>query len=186
MINAQDDMAVVGEAGTAKQAVEQFELLQPDVTLMDLKLPGTGGVSVIQTLRQRHPKAKFMVLTTYEGDEDIFQALQAGAVGYLIKGMSHESLVKGLRHVHAGKSYVPSEVAQRLNRRNPNATLSDREKQVLQLLAKGKSNKTIATQLGVTESTIKAHVGVILDHLNVEDRTEAVVVALQRGLVHLD
>lgn len=185
IIAAQPDMEVVGDAGRSEEAIELFERLQPDITLMDLQLPSVGGVQVIRTLRQKYPTARFMVLTTYEGDEDIFQALEAGAVGYVIKGMPHDLLIKGLRHVHAGKLYVPSEVARKLNLRNPEAALSDREQQVLALLAQGKSNKAIATALGIAEATIKCHVSVILESLNVQDRTEAVVVALQRGLVHL-
>jgi DNA-binding NarL/FixJ family response regulator len=185
IIDAQPDMVVAGQAGTSEEAIELFEKLRPDVTIMDLRLPPDGGVCAIERLCQRHPKARFMVLTTYEGDEDIFQALQAGAAGYLVKGISHDVLVKGIRLVHSGKRYLPSEVAQRLNQRNPSSTLSQREHQVLRLLAQGRSNKNIATALGVTEATIKAHVGVILETLQAQDRTEAVIIALQRGLVHL-
>jgi DNA-binding NarL/FixJ family response regulator len=185
IIDSQPEMEVAGQAADGREAIRLFEELRPDVTLMDLRLPDMGGVQVIRILHQQHPAAKFMVLTTYEGDEDIFQALEAGAVGYLIKGMSHDLLLKGLRHVHSGKRYVPSEIAQRLSQRNPQAVLSDREQQVLKLLARGKSNKAIAVELGVTEATIKCHVSVILAQLNVEDRTQAVLMALQRGLVHL-
>lgn len=185
IVNAQPDMEMVGQAPTGEQAIEFFDRLRPDVTLMDLRLPGIGGVQAIRTLRLRHPQAKFLVLTTYEGDEDIFQALQAGAVGYLVKGMSHEVLLRGLRQVHEGRQYVPSEIAQRLNERNPQAVLSGREQQVLTYLAQGRSNKAIAQLLGITEATVKRHVSVILAQLEVEDRTQAVLVALRRGLVHL-
>jgi DNA-binding NarL/FixJ family response regulator len=185
IIDSQSDMEVVGQAADGTTAIRMFEDLNPDVTLMDLKLPDVSGVQVIRTLSRRHPEAKFLVLTTYEGDEDIFRALEAGAVGYLVKGMSHELLAKGIRHISGGERYVPSEIAQRLNQRNPNAELSGRERQVLGLLAQGKSNKAIATLLGVSEATIKCHVSVILAHLNVEDRTQAVLAALQRGLVHI-
>ena len=186
MIRAQKDMDVVAEAGTSAEAISLFEKHLPDVTLMDLQLPPDNGVGAIRTIRHRYPNARFLVLTTYEGDEDIFQALQAGAVGYLIKGTSYgEQLLLGLRRVHAGKRYIPSEIAQRLAQRNPNATLSERERQVLQLLARGKSNKEIAAVLGVTEATVKAHMTAILENLNAQDRTEAVVIAHQRGLVHL-
>lgn len=185
IIDAQADMTVIGQASTTEEAVQTFAQLRPDITLMDLRLPGAGGVIAIRALRQRDPEARVMVLTTYEGDEDIFQALQAGAVGYLVKGMSHDLLVKGLRHVHSGKRYIPSQVAERLRQRNPNSVLSERERQVLQLLARGRSNKGIAAALGVTEATVKCHVSVILNTLNAQDRTEAVVIALERGLVHL-
>jgi DNA-binding NarL/FixJ family response regulator len=185
IVDAQPDMAMVGQAADGEQALELFERLHPEVTLMDLRLPGVGGVQAIRTIRMRHPDAKFLVLTTYEGDEDIFQALQAGAVGYLVKGMSHDVLLKGIRQVHEGRQYVPGEIAQRLKERNPLSTLSGREQQVLTYLAQGKSNRAIAELLGITEATVKRHVSVILQQLNVEDRTQAVLVALRRGLVHL-
>jgi len=185
IVNAQTDMAMVGQAADGDEAVRMFERLTPDVTLMDLRLPGQGGVQAIRSIRMRNPEAKFLVLTTYEGDEDIFQALQAGAVGYLVKGMSHDVLLKGIRQVYEGRQYVPSEIAKRLEERNPMAVLSGREQQVLTYLAQGKSNKAIADLLGITEATVKRHVSVILQQLNVEDRTQAVLAALRRGLVHL-
>lgn len=185
IVDAQPDMTMVGQASDGEEAIREFERLRPDVTLMDLRLPGMSGVQAIRSIRARDSEAKFLVLTTYEGDEDIFQALQAGAVGYLVKGMSHDVLLKGLRQVYEGHQYVPSEIAQRLNQRNPLAVLSGREQQVLTYLAQGKSNKSIAHLLGITEATVKHHVGVILQQLKVEDRTQAVLVALRRGLVHL-
>ena len=185
IVNAQTDMSMVGQAADGDEAVRLFERLTPDVTLMDLRLPGQGGVQAIRAIRMRNPEAKFLVLTTYEGDEDIFQALQAGAVGYLVKGMSHDVLLKGIRQVYEGRQYVPSEIAKRLEERNPMAVLSGREQQVLTYLAQGKSNKAIADLLGITEATVKRHVSVILQQLNVEDRTQAVLAALRRGLVHL-
>jgi two-component system, NarL family, response regulator len=133
----------------------------------------------------RHPEACFVVLTTYEGDEDIYQALEAGARAYIIKGMPHELLVDALRRVHAGGRFVPSPVSRALASRTPSSDLSSREREVLQLLARGESNKEIATHLGITEATVKCHVSVILMRLQVADRTQAVLAALQRGLVHL-
>jgi len=186
MVNAQADMAMVGQACSGDEAIRLFEALHPDVTLMDLRMPGQGGVQVIRSIRLAHPEARFLVLTTYDGDEDIFQALQAGAVGYLVKGMSHEVLLKGIRQVQEGRHYLPSAIAERLNERNPESALSGREQQVLSYLAQGKSNKAIADQLGITEATVKRHVSVILQHLDVDDRTQAVLVALRRGLVHLE
>jgi DNA-binding NarL/FixJ family response regulator len=152
---------------------------------MDLRLPGMSGVDAIRTIRQRHPQACFVVLTTYDGDEDIFQALEAGARAYIIKGMPHEALVDALRRVHAGGRFLPSPVSRALASRTPDSDLSPREREVLRLLARGESNKMIATHLGISEATVKCHVSVILMRLQVEDRTQAVVVALQRGLVHL-
>lgn len=185
IVNSQSDMFVAGQAASGQETIRLFEQLRPDVTLLDLRLPDIGGVQVIRTIRLYYPGAKFLVLTTYDGDEDIFQALQAGAVGYLVKGMSHEVLLNGLRQVHEGGQYVPSEITQRLNQRNPQSELSGREHQVLALMAQGNSNKAIAHALGIKEATVKQHVGVILARLNVEDRTQAVLMALRRGLVHL-
>jgi DNA-binding NarL/FixJ family response regulator len=144
-----------------------------------------SGVEAIRTLMARHRDAKFVVLTTYEGNEDIHQALQAGARSYIIKGMPHDALVSALRRVHAGGRFLPQPVSRALNSRIPNSELSSREREVLDLIVRGKSNKEIAGDLGITEATVKCHVSVILMRLNVSDRTQAVVSALQRGLVHL-
>jgi DNA-binding NarL/FixJ family response regulator len=185
IINARADMIAVAQAGTGESAVELYEQHHPDITLMDLRLPGMSGVDAIRMIRCRHPEACFVVLTTYEGDEDIYQALEAGARAYIIKGMPHELLVDALRRVHAGGRFVPSPVSRTLASRTPSSDLSSRERDVLQLLARGESNKEIATHLGITEATVKCHVSVILTRLQVTDRTQAVLAALQRGLVHL-
>jgi two-component system, NarL family, response regulator len=185
IIDATPDMTAVAQAGSGEEAVELFEKNLPDITLMDLRLPGMGGVEAIRTIINRHRSAKFVVLTTYEGDEDIHQALQAGARGYIVKGMPHEALVSALRRVHAGGRFLPPPVSRALSSRIPDCDLSAREREVLHLIVKGKSNKEIAVDLGITESTVKCHVSVILMRLNVNDRTQAVVTALQRGLIHL-
>jgi two-component system, NarL family, response regulator len=185
IVEATPDMTTVAQAGSGEEAVELFEKHLPDITLMDLRLPGMSGVEAIRTVMARHPDAKFVVLTTYEGDEDIHQALQAGARSYIIKGMPHDALVSALRRVHAGKRFLPTPISKTLSSRVPNSDLSAREREVLDLIVRGRSNKEIATDLGITESTVKCHVSVILMRLNVGDRTQAVVTALQRGLVHL-
>lgn len=185
IIQATPDMTTVAQAGSGEEAVELYEKYLPDVTLMDLRLPGMSGVEAIRILIARHRNAKFVVLTTYEGDEDIHQALEAGARSYIIKGMPHDALVSALRRVHAGGRFLPTPVSRALSSRLPNSDLSAREREVLDLIAQGKSNKEIATELGISESTVKCHVSVILMRLNVTDRTQAVVTALQRGLVHL-
>jgi DNA-binding NarL/FixJ family response regulator len=185
IIAAQPDMEVNGQAGTGEEAVRLFKLHPPDVMLMDLRLPGMSGLEALRQIRQSDPKAKCVVLTTYEGDEDIHQALAAGALGYLIKGMSHETLVDALRRVHSGSRFLPPPVARSLADRTPNAELSPREREVLSLMVRGKSNKEIAIALGITEATVKCHVSVILLRLEVADRTQAVIAALQRGLEHL-
>jgi DNA-binding NarL/FixJ family response regulator len=185
IIQATPDMTTVAQAGSGEEAVELYEKYLPDITLMDLRLPGMSGVEAIRTVMARHRNAKFVVLTTYEGDEDIHQALEAGARSYIIKGMPHDALVNALRRVHVGGRFLPPPVSRALSSRLPNSDLSTREREVLDLIVQGKSNKEIATDLGITESTVKCHVSVILMRLNVTDRTQAVVTALQRGLVHL-
>lgn len=185
IIEATPDMTTVAQAGSGEEAVELFEKHLPDLTLMDLRLPGMSGVEAIRTVISRHRNAKFVVLTTYEGDEDIHQALEAGARSYIIKGMPHDVLVNALRRVHAGGRHLPLPVSRALSSRMPNSDLSAREREVLNLIVRGRSNKEIATDLSITESTVKCHVSAILMRLNVTDRTQAVVTALQRGLIHL-
>ncbi len=185
IIDATPDMTTVAQAGSGEEAVELFETHLPDLTLMDLRLPGISGVAAIRTVIARHREAKFVVLTTYEGDEDIHQALEAGARSYIIKGMPHEALVNALRRVHAGGRFLPTPVSRTLSSRMPNSDLSAREREVLNLIVHGMSNKEIGVELGITESTVKCHVSVILMRLNVSDRTQAVITALQRGLAHL-
>ena len=185
IIRAQRDMEVAGQAGTAVEAVKLFEETRPDLTLMDLRLPDRSGVEAIRSIRLLSPKARIVVLTTYEGDEDIHQALEAGARGYLIKGMPHEALIKALYRVHAGQRFLPPVVTEALSSRVPGSHLSQREQEVLQLMFRGKSNREIAEELLIKEATVKSHVSVILMRLNVSDRTQAVVEGLKRGLVHL-
>ena len=186
IINARPDMAVVAQAETGEEAVALFQREKPDVTLMDLRLPGRiGGVEAIAAIRSSHPQARFIVVTTYEGDEDIHRALEAGARGYVIKGMPYQTLVEALQRVHAGGRFLPPPVARALASRVPDSDLSSRELEVLHLLVSGNSNKDIANRLGITEATVKSHVSTILMRLNVSDRTQAVVTALRRGLVHL-
>jgi DNA-binding NarL/FixJ family response regulator len=185
IINAQTDMKVCAQAGSGEEAVRIFRKYRPDITLMDLRLPGMSGLDALRSIRQEDPHAKCVVLTTYEGDEDIHQALAAGALGYIIKGMSHETLVDALRRAHAGTRFLPPPVARSLADRTPNSDLSPREREVLSLMVHGQSNKEIAATLGITEATVKCHVSVILMRLQAHDRTQAVIAALQRGLEHL-
>ena len=185
MIQTQPEMDVVAQAGTSKQAVELFQQFRPEITLMDLRLPDESGVQAIRKIRFHHRDARIIVLTTYEGDEDIHQALQAGAMGYIIKGMPNEVLIKAVRRVHAGSRFLPPPVTNALFSRTPQGELSVREREVLGLLVGGKSNREIAEALDIKEATVKTHVSVILMRLNVSDRTQAVVEALRRGLEHL-
>ena len=185
IVNARSDMTVVVQAETGEEAVAMFPRYKPNVTLMDLKLPGMSGVETITAIRAEHPSARFIVVTTYEGDEDIHRALEAGAQGYIIKGMPYQVLVQALQRVNAGGCFLSSPIAHTLASRMPDSDLSARELEVLNQLVAGKSNKDIAHLLGITEATVKSHVSAILMRLNVDDRTQAVVTALQRGLVHL-
>ena len=186
IVNARADMTVVAQAGTGEEALELFRRHRPDVTLMDLRLPGKmGGVEAIAAMRAAQLKARFIVVTTYDGDEDIHRALEAGAQGYIIKGMPYQTLVEAVHRVHLGKRFLPPPVMNALASRMPDSDLSPREMEVLRLLTAGKSNKEIAQTLDITEATVKSHVSTILMRLGVDDRTQAVVTALQRGLVHL-
>lgn len=185
IINARPDMMVVAQTGSGEEALALFPQHKPDVTLMDLRLPQMGGVDSIRAIRGRWPNARFVVLTTYEGDEDIHRALEAGAKGYVIKGMPYQTLIDALLRVHSGGRFLPPPVARALAARMPDSDLSTREQEVLRRLVDGMTNKEIANTLGITEATVKCHVSTILMRLNVSDRTQAVVTALQRGLVHL-
>ncbi len=184
LINAVPGMQVVAETADGRESIELFQKHLPDVTLMDLRLPGMGGVVAITRIRSQFPQARIIVLTTYDGDEDIHRALDAGARGYLLKGMSGDELMDAIRAVHSGKSRIPSEVAERLTERMTRPSLTDREMDVLREIVSGKSNKEIGQELTISEATVKTHINSILGKLGVTDRTQAVTTALQRGIVH--
>ena len=185
MIDSQPDMTVVAQASNGREAVEMFTQHTPDVTLIDLRMPELSGVDAIKAIRARHPGAVFIVLTTYQGDEDIHKAMAAGAQGYLLKGMPHDDLLEAIRRVRGGSQYLPPSVRSSLANRLPSSELSPRELQILELIVKGLSNKQIADRLGITEGTVKWHVNAILGRMNVSDRTQAAVAALNRGIVQL-
>ena len=184
ILQASPDLAVVAQVGSGEEAVALFDRHLPDVTLMDLRPPGMSGVEAIRTIRRTHPIARFLVLTASQDDEDIQAALTAGAAGYMVKGTAHDALLSAVRRVCAGDSYRPVPVSRTLPERIPSSNLSVREREVLSLLACGNSNRQIAAKLGITEATVKCHVSVILTRLHASDRTQAVMVAMQRGLVH--
>lgn len=186
MINRRPDMTVVAEASNGREAVQLFRVQQPDVTLVDLRMPEMDGLEVIGTVRREFPAACIVVLTTFDDDEDIYRALRAGAKGYLLKGAPREQLLECIRSVHHGDSYLPSGVASRLAERVSGSELTGRELEVLRLLALGKSNKEIGSGLQISESTVKVHVNNIMRKLKVSGRTEAVTLAIRRGLVRLD
>ena len=186
LLNVVDGLTVVGEAADGLEAINQIRKHQPDVTLIDLRMPRMGGVEVIQRIRSEMPQARFIVLTTYDGDEDIYRALKAGARAYLLKGMTSEDLVTTIRMVHAGKSHIPPAIAERLAERMGSEDLTPREFDVLQEIVHGKSNKEIATALNVSEATVKTHINSLLGKLGVTDRTQAATAAIQRGIVTLE
>jgi DNA-binding NarL/FixJ family response regulator len=185
-IDPEPDMTVVASASTGREGLEQYRQHQPDVMLIDLKMPEMGGVEAIRTIRAEFPSAKIIVVSTYQGDEDIFRALEAGAVTYLLKDMLAEKMVGIIREVAGGGRPIPPEVAQRLTDRMFQAALTTREVEVLRLVARGMRNKEIAADLKISDETVQGHVKNILAKLSVHDRTEAVAVAIRRGIVHLD
>ena len=186
LLNVVDGIEVVGEAGDGVEAIAQFRKFQPNVTLIDLRMPRLSGVEVIQRVRMETPAARFIVLTTYDGDEDIFRALQAGARAYLLKGMTTDDLVSTIRAVHAGRSHIPPAIAQRLAERVGTEELTPREFDVLEQIVRGCSNKEIATALDISEATVKTHINSLLGKLGVTDRTQAATAAIQRGIVTLE
>ena len=186
LLKVVDGLEVVGEAADGVEAIDQFRKHQPDVTLMDLRLPRLSGVEAIQRIRQEAPQARVIVLTTYDGDEDIYRALKAGARAYLLKGMTSEDLITTIRAVHAGKSHIPPAIAEKLAERMGTEDLTPREFDVLKQIVNGMSNKEIATVLGVSEATVKTHINSLLGKLGVTDRTQAATAAIQRGIVPLE
>lgn len=186
LINTQPDMIVVAEASTGKEAVELFRQHRPDIALMDLRMPEVNGIEAIALIRREFPDARLIVLSSYDGDEDIYRALQAGARAYLLKSMLRENVLETIRAVHAGLRRIPEEIATRLAERMNRDQLTAREMEVLRLIVDGKSNKEIAAALHVSEGTVKIHVNNILSKLGVSDRTQAAIFALQHGLIHLD
>ena len=186
VIGRESGMRVVAEAGDGEDALEQYRAHQPSIVLMDLRLPVMDGVEAIQAIRAEFPAARIIALTTYEGDEDIYQALAAGASGYLLKDMLRTELIETIRKVHQGFRGIPPAIAAKLAVHTPRIGLTPRELEVLRLMAEGKSNPEIATALGRAEGTMKIHVQNILQKLGAADRTQAVTLALRRGIIHLD
>lgn len=185
LLSFEDDLQVVAEASSGEEALPLFAQHRPDVTLTDLRLPGMGGAEVIARVRQDFPGSRFIVLTTFDSDQYVHQAILAGAQGYLLKDMFVDEIVKAIRTVHRGGKVIPPQVAERLADSVGQAQLSPRELQVLTLIAKGQSNKIIAHELGVSEGTIKTHIVRLFGKLGVTDRTSATTAAIQRGILKL-
>ena len=183
VLSGQSDMRLVGEATTGREAIESFRRHLPDVTLMDLRMPDMNGIDAISVIRSEFPAARIVVLTTYAGDVQALGALKAGASGYLLKSMLRKDLLETIRAVHAGKRRIPPEIATDIAEHAAEDSLTAREIEVLRGVAAGKSNKLIAAQLDISESTVKAHMKSILPKLDASDRTHAVMIALKRGIL---
>jgi two-component system, NarL family, response regulator len=184
-IQAEPDMEVVAEAGDGPAAIQAFDQHRPDVTLLDLRLPGMDGPEIITVIRKSHPDARIIILTTYDADEDVYRAVQAGARGYLLKGTFADGILEAIRNVHAGRRLIAPEVAARLADRVSSSALTAREIAVLELVAKGMSSKEIGGALLVSEATVKYHLKNIYTKLGASDRTEAALLAAQRGIINL-
>jgi DNA-binding NarL/FixJ family response regulator len=183
VIHGEKDMLIVGEAANGREAIEMFRNHRPDVTLMDLQMPDLNGIDAVTAIRQEHPQARIIVLTTYEGDALARRALRAGVAGYILKDMIRTDLLEAIRLVHAGRRYIPQKIAAELAEHYAEDDLSGREIEVLKEVARGTSNKIIASHLSITEATVKAHMQNILLKLGAADRTHAVSIATSRGFL---
>jgi DNA-binding NarL/FixJ family response regulator len=185
LLSTEADVVLIGEASSGREAIDLFRRFEPDVTLMDLRLPDLDGVTVTRMIRQEFPEARILALTSYDGDQDIYSAIEAGVRGYLLKEVVHSEVLRAIRAVHAGKRVLPPDVLERLSDHFPQISLTPREVQVLAFVAQGFANKDIASQLGTASGTIKMHVQNILGKLGAADRTHAVTIAIQRGILHV-
>jgi DNA-binding NarL/FixJ family response regulator len=186
LITSEPGLEVVAQTSDGSEALELYRAKKPDVVLMDLRLPGMGGVEAILAIRKEFPEARVIVLTTFDTDEDIYRAMQSGAKSFLLKDTPEDELAATIRAVHAGEKVLAEKMAKRLADRQQRANLSEREMDVLQYLIKGRSNKEIASSLFVSEDTVKAHLKSLFAKLHVQDRTEAAISAIRQGIVHLD
>jgi DNA-binding NarL/FixJ family response regulator len=185
-LNVERDMQVVAEAGTGDAALEAYRKHHPTVVIMDVRLPGMSGAESTASIQREFPEARVLMLSTHSGEEEIYRALQAGAHGYILKSAVREELLRAIREVHAGRRYLDSVVAPLLAERMSHRSLTSRELEVLQMVAKGMGNKEIAAVLNIAEVTVKLHVSHVLEKLDARDRTEAATVALQRGIINMN
>lgn len=185
LVNNQPDMTVAGEAATGAEALQLFKQLQPDVTLLDLRLPDMSGIDILIAIRTEFPDARIIMLTTFEGDVEIHRALQAGARGYLLKNMPPSELLDVIRQVHAGKKRIPPAIASQLAEHMSDETLTEREVEVLREVAGGNKNRDIANKLFISEETVKVHIKHIMEKLGAADRTQAVTIGVRRGIIQL-
>ncbi len=185
VIESQPDMVLVGQAATGSEAIQRYGEIRPDVTLMDLRLPDISGIDALIAIRSQFPDARITMLTTFEGDVEVQRALEAGARGYLLKSTPPAELAQAIRQIHAGKKRVPPDIAARLAEHLGSEKLTDREVQVLERVAGGNRNKDIAVQLFISEETVKVHVKHIMEKLGASDRTQAIAIAVRRGIIQL-
>lgn len=185
LIRNQPDMALVAEASTGRDAIHEFQKHQPDVTLMDLRLPDMNGIDAMIAIRAEFPKARIIILTTFEGDVEIQRALEAGAYGYVLKSMPPKELLEVIRQVHAGKRRIPAAIAAQIAEHLSDEALTEREIEVLRQVANGDRNRDIAQRLFISEETVKVHIKHIMEKLGANDRTQAVAIGIRRGIIHL-
>jgi two-component system NarL family response regulator len=185
ILEADPGFSVVGQAGCGKEALERFRELLPDVTLLDIHFPEESGLDILKEIRAIRPSALVLMISTYDHDEDVFKAFQMGARGYILKDVERPELAAAIRAVHEGRRVIPEWAGSKLAERAQTKELTDRELEVLQLLAEGRTNKEIASVLGVSEGTIKAHLGHVFCKMGVADRTQALLAALRRGIIHI-
>ena len=185
LVNNQPDMVIAGEASTGSEALQLFKEVQPDITLLDLRLPDISGIDILIALRSEYPEARVIMLTTFEGDVEIHRALQAGARGYLLKNMPPAELLDVIRQVHAGKKRIPAAIASQLAEHMSDETLTAREVEVLRAVAGGNKNRDIANKLFISEETVKVHIKHIMEKLGASDRTQAVTIGVRRGIIQL-
>ena len=185
LVNNQPDMVIAGEASTGSEALQLFKEVQPDITLLDLRLPDMSGIDILIALRSEYPEARVIMLTTFEGDVEIHRALQAGARGYLLKNMPPAELLDVIRQVHAGKKRIPAAIASQLAEHMSDETLTAREVEVLRAVAGGNKNRDIANKLFISEETVKVHIKHIMEKLGASDRTQAVTIGVRRGIIQL-
>ena len=185
LVNGEPDLKLVAEASNGNEAIDAFRSHRPDVTLMDLQMPEVDGIDAIDRIRREFPEARIIVLTTYSGDTQVLRALKAGARGYILKGHVHKELLDAIRAVHAGQKRIPAEIAAQLADHATDDALTEREIDVLRLVAAGNANKQIADQLSIGEATVKSHVSNILSKLGANDRSHAVTIGLKRGIIEL-
>jgi DNA-binding NarL/FixJ family response regulator len=185
ILATENDLELVAQASEGREAVKLFRAYRPDVTLMDLRLPDSNGIDVTREIRREFPDARIIALTSFDGDQDIYRALEAGVRGYLLKEMVHTEIIRAIRVVHSGKRFIPGQVTEQLSGFFPEVALTRREIEVLSLVARGFGNKEVGDVLGTAPGTVKAHVQSILGKLGAKDRTHAVTIALKRGIIHL-